>query len=489
GDDFYQYYNIVYDSTLNKYLLAYDPLEREQFAYDLQAILYEDLPAISILYDQSFYLFNQDISSVDEDLLNIRSHHSENWEKAGSFDLIYGCKYDLNIYNTFNIEKERFSGSYGPYSGFDDLWTQCVYGSLFQRNLLNQSWEPYVAKNATIIPNLSESGYVYNISIVVDINPQAKFSNGDPVLAEDVKYSYDLHLSPNAHSSTYSNLVENYLWSNDSIMVIDSDTVRFDFLYMYNFPFSVLSYGIIDKSIVEPIISSYGYDVYDQLPFSANVSDALVTSCGPFKLDSYNLTEGRVELIQNEYWFGSTQKLNNISFLSIPDKDEAFSMLVEGDVDILDVTYDYLYSEVVNPLDFELYYKVILCDSLSHQEMGINMLHPMIGTGELTPVGTADAGKYLRKAISHIIPRQKIIDESLEGLGIPGVTPIPHGCIGFNESLEPYAYDLDLAIEYTEKAGYVLCPPLSTSNLLFLPFLICLVYIAMLKTRKKIEKF
>jgi ABC-type transport system substrate-binding protein len=449
--NFYQYHSIDYDNAFGEYSIAYDSLEREQLAHNIQAIIYEDLPAISILYDQSFFLFNQNISGV-------------------------------------KIEKEHYRGSY---AGFDNLWTQCVYGSLFQRNLSNQIWEPYIAKNATIIPNLSEHGYLPCISVVVDINPDVKFSNGDPVLVEDIKYSYDLHLSPNAHTSTYSNLVRDYLgWSNDSIVEVDSDTIRFDFDKQFNFPFSVLSYGIIDKSVVEPIISSYGYDVYDQLPFSANVSDALVTSCGPFKLVSYNLTEGKVELIQNEYWFGSAQKLSNISFLSIPDKDEAFSMLVEGEVDILDVTYGYLYSEVVNPPDFELSYKVILCRSLSHQEMAINMRHPMIGNGELTPVGTHEAGKYLRKAISHTIPRQKIIDECLEGMGFLGVTPVPHGCIGFDESLEPYAYDLDLAIEYTEKAGYVLCSPISnTSGWVLLPFLICLVYIAMLKMRKKLEKF
>ena len=43
---------------------------------------------------------------------------------------------------------------------------------------------------------------------------------------------------------------------------------------------------------------------------------------------------------------------------------------------------------------------------------------------------------------------------------------MPDGCIGFDDSLEPYAYDLDLAVEYTEDAGFdvlVTCCPSETS--------------------------
>lgn len=481
SENYYQYSNPFYDGKLNDYLTSYNPDERDQFAYELQAILYEDLPAISILYESSLFLIDNGISGIVPLLHKVRCDHSENWNNSLSTDLIYCNKNELNSYNAFQLEKENFAISN---QNFDHLWAQCVYGSLYKRNLLDYRWEPSIAKNATIIPHYYDSKYIRNVSIFVDIDPEAKFSNGDPVLAEDIKYSYDLHFSTSAHS-TYGNLLTKYFSSNDSIVVIDSDTVRFDFRYMYNFPFSLLSYSLIDKSTVEPIVSIYGYEVLKEAPFSVNASDSLVTSCGPFKLDSYNVTENKIVLTKNEYWFGSAQKLNNITFLSVPNRDEAFSMLVEGEVDILDVTYDYLYSEVVNPPDFELSYKVILCDSLSHQEMGINMRHPMIGTGELTPVGTADAGKYLRKAISHIIPRQKIIDECLEGLGIPGVTPIPHGCVGFDESLDPYAYALELAIEYTEKAGFILCPPLSTSTILLLPFLVSLVYISILKWKKR----
>ncbi|MCG3259883.1 MAG: hypothetical protein H7644_09065, partial [Candidatus Heimdallarchaeota archaeon] len=82
------------------------------------------------------------------------------------------------------------------------------------------------------------------------------------------------------------------------------------------------------------------------------------------------------------------------------------------------------------------------------------MKHPIFGTGELTPVGTPDAANYIRKAISHSIPRDQIVDEIYEGLACPGASLMPHGFYYVWDNLEPYSYDLDLAIEYMSDAGF-----------------------------------
>ena len=485
GDNYYQYINTDYDNKLNEYSRAYNPDERDQLAYELQAILYEDLPAISILYESSFFLVDINISGFDPLLNDVRCDYSENWNNSKDTDLVYCNKYEINSYTAFQLEKENFDDAD---QNFDHLWAQCVYGSLYQRNLTDNRWKPSIAKNATIIPHYYDSEYIRNMSIVVDIDPEAKFSNGDPVLAEDIKYSYDLHLSTSAHSSTYSHLLIKYFSSNDSIVVIDSDTVQFDLNRFYNFPFSLLSYGLIDKSTVEPIISTYGYDVLMEAPFSDNTSDSLVTSCGPFKLDSYNVTENKVVLTNNEYWFGPTQGLNNITFISVPDKMEALGLLLGRKVDVLDENYNFQYSEL--PIDdnseFLGSFDVVFFPSLNHQEMGINMKHPIIGTGEFTPVGTAFAAKYIRKGISHAIPRQKIIGDILDGIGSPGISPIPTGCLGFDLSLEPYAYDLDLAIDYIESAGYTKeVGSYMTTDLLLIPALISLVFMIIICRKKQ----
>jgi microcin C transport system substrate-binding protein len=61
------------------------------------------------------------------------------------------------------------------------------------------------------------------MSIVFRINPKARFNNGDPVTAEDVKYSYDTLISKGApqFKSIYADVKQ--------CVVLDRLTVRFDF--------------------------------------------------------------------------------------------------------------------------------------------------------------------------------------------------------------------------------------------------------------------
>jgi ABC-type transport system substrate-binding protein len=99
------------------------------------------------------------------------------------------------------------------------------------------------------------------------------------------------------------------------------------------------------------------------------------------------------------------------------------------------------------------YYHLI---STCVQTTCFNMYHPIVGTGLATPLGTADAAKFIRQAVNHIIPRKKIINQICLGVGFPGVTYVnPYdSMIGWDELLEPYEYNISRAKELMEKAGY-----------------------------------
>jgi len=121
--------------------------------------------------------------------------------------------------------------------------------------------------------------------------------------------------------------------------------------------------------------------------------------------------------------------------------------------------------------------------------MAINLKHPIIGTGELTPAGTADAAKSIRKAISHAVPRDTIVTEILQGLGAPGVNPMPDASVGFDTTLEPYTYDLELAKSLIEAAGYTLetetaAAKTGIAGLVFISFLGVASLVALRRFRK-----
>ncbi len=443
GDNYYQYSNPTYDSLLTQYQAEQNPTQRSNLAKQLQAILYEDLPAISLYYNKTLMAKTNTVSGIDEFLLYHASHRAENWD-----DNDHILKYAMNGFtgpppsNYFSIFRDEYH--------FSKLWMQPIYGALFQRNAVTHFWEPVIASGYSISSD--------KLSITVDIDPNAKFSDGNDVLAEDVKYTYELLISSTVGSPQYWDL-KNWFGSNDSFEILGPKSIKFTTTSVHNFPLSLLSYGIIDKSIVEPALTTYGLSLFDEVPLTGNVQDILLRSCGPFKLDIYDQFGFAVKLVPNIYWSdlaasgGVDAKLNELYFAGAFGKETALNELIIGTFDVMDSFYLY---PPLNKTDLQGLSGISGVEIITNYqtELSINLKHPILGTGDLTPNGTIEAAKNVRKAISHSIPRVDFIDNYFDGIGSPGVTPIPEGCLGFDTSLSPYEYNLTLAEFYMKKSGY-----------------------------------
>jgi len=427
--NFYQYVNPVYENLLDNYLSDLNPENHTYFGKQMQAILYEDLPSIALIYNRLLYGFKEGLEGIDSLLMSIGKERYEYWNDASDNIIKFAIPTNLKENNTF-IQEENY----------DKLWMQGIYGSLFQREQITRLWEPQIAADIFF----SED----NMNITVILDSEAKFSDGSPVLAEDVEYSYELHLTPAVGSTSYSKLSK-WLASNDSVSSVGSDIVTFNLTQTNAFVHNLLTYGIIDKSDVQPAISTYGYSIFDEEPLTGNVSDVLVKSCGPFKLDSINYTESTVKLIPNSYYGElanyTSPLLDELNFMFVSGKDTAVANLLSGYVDIVDAKYfpkiaDFFPSGVEG----------ILVKAPTYFEIAVNMRHPVFGTGELTPLGTPESAKYVRKAISHAIPRTIIVSEIMEGLAKQATTPCPDSSPVYDDSLKHYVYDLDLARWYME---------------------------------------
>ncbi|MCK5046024.1 MAG: hypothetical protein KAS22_05555, partial [Candidatus Heimdallarchaeota archaeon] len=123
------------------------------------------------------------------------------------------------------------------------------------------------------------------------------------------------------------------------------------------------------------------------------------------------------------------------------------SALAAGDLDMVDSQFSPQLNEIPATVD----YTVVVAPG--SQEMGFNCLHPYL-SGTLAPISSEDSGKYIRQAISHLIPRETIVEEILNGLGSPGITAYPQ-VIGFDDTLLPYEYSIDVAKQKMELAGFV----------------------------------
>jgi ABC-type transport system substrate-binding protein len=145
----------------------------------------------------------------------------------------------------------------------------------------------------------------------------------------------------------------------------------------------------------------------------------------------------------------------------IESKDSAIAALKNHEVNVLDYNYQL---QMDKQTLSDIGANVILQTELGWQEMGINMRHPVLGTGVDTPAGkadpskAADAARSIRKAISHLIPRQMIIDQLLGGMAVPLATCIGPGFGPFYDpTLKADTYDPQAAADLLKAAGYT--PP------------------------------
>ncbi len=111
-----------------------------------------------------------------------------------------------------------------------------------------------------------------------------------------------------------------------------------------------------------------------------------------------------------------------------------------------------------------------MATELGWQEMGFNLNNPVFGTGTATPLGTSNpsqaaaAARAVRKAISHMIPRDLIVSQLLVGSAYPlSVMTGPGWGQWLDPTLKPDSYDLSAAAALLQQAGYTVSikPPAS----------------------------
>ena len=189
---------------------------------------------------------------------------------------------------------------------------------------------------------------------------------------------------------------------------------------------------------------------------------------GPYYLESYNFTTNVATYKKfPQYWNATGLEalgqftVDTYKVVAIPDKSAALQALSLGQVDGLPSLTSYLITGSDLPTLQSLGVNVIRAPGLGWQEMGFNMKHPVFGTGVDTPLGKSDpsraaeAARDVRKAISHLIPRDQIINDLLHGTGVPLASFLGPGWgVWCNKNLQPDSFDNNTAAALLRAAGY-----------------------------------
>ncbi|MHA1910857.1 MAG: ABC transporter substrate-binding protein [Candidatus Kariarchaeaceae archaeon] len=367
--------------------------------------------------------------------------------------LIYAMPYDFEEYSAYT------ASSYATVQ-----WQSATLAGLYARSVnKNRDYGPVLADGEPTVEFVGNE-----MVITVSIKSGLKFYNGEDLTASDIVFSYKLLLTATIDSNSWG-YYATYFDSNDSIVAVDDLTVEFTINQKYAFYKGLISGPIIPKDYYSPLYDAGTYDFNNPSGVDAN-------GAGPFIVESIDTTYMKVLVRKNPYWHGSDPKVDKILFKKIDTRESAKSELAAGNIHILDGHYVTAKTAFV---DMDNVREVFIGDPSTH-EMSFNFNNDFLN-GAATPLGISDptqideAGKYVRKAISHIVPRQTIVNEIMDGLAIRANMLMPNvaqGWAGY-DTHPVREYSVDIAKGLMEDAGFVygtdvdLTADITESNSLF----------------------
>lgn len=304
-------------------------------------------------------------------------------------------------------------------------WEPAVNGGTAQRavKLLVYRGLYNYGKDGLLTPELasgveiSEDALTYTFTLI-----DATFHNGDPVTAEDVKFTFE-RIALEETGATFSK----QLSVISSINVIDSKTVEF----VLSQPMApLLDY----LALPESVIVSKNYSEANAGDINTNPMGA-----GPYKFVEYSSGQRAVVEKFDGFYKSGLPKTDKITFLFYPDANTRVAALQARDVDLI---------EYVPWKDVPM----IKADS-SLQLLGGT--GPFMGLIFNTTYGPF-SDPLVRKAIAYAIDRQVVIDTAFSGAGeqIFGMN-VPSSSIAYDEKFTNYfSYDPEIAKAMLAEAGY-----------------------------------
>lgn len=312
-----------------------------------------------------------------------------------------------------------------PGQGAEQLTMSLVYNGLFN---VGPDFEP--------VPRLAESWDVSDdaTTYTFHLRDGLKWSDGEPITAEDVVFTYNLFAnpdvaSPNAAPFTgvvgFQDVQEGTADTLEGLVAADDQTVTITltnptpgFLALFGSGYGILPEHILGD--VEP--SEIMEHEFFELP---------TVSSGPYVMEEFNVDENVVLEANPNYW--SEVGIDTL-YLQMVTSDVATAQLATGEIDVVQISPQDL--ETVEGLD------------------GVTVSSaPSPGFLRLLVNFTKFEDERVRQAFLYAIDRQGIIDGILGGHGqvINSTIMSPWA---LPDDLEPYEYNPDEAQALLEEAGY-----------------------------------
>lgn len=271
------------------------------------------------------------------------------------------------------------------------------------------------AENKRIPCLATDAVWVDDNILEITLREGITFSDGTPMTAEDVKFTFDMAMeSP----------ISGNLTGLESTEVVDATTVRMkmaaysnDFLMSLTFfPFSIQSKAAYESGMNEPYLVGTGRYVMDEW------------------------VEGEyVTYVKNDKYWGDDPGISDrITFRPFMEASSRVIALQNGEIDVC-----------IDPPINELQYLEEDSSVTVHEQPGTRLFYFAFNTAKAPWDNVA-----LRQAVACAIDRDAVIQVALYGKGTPQTTVLNRGLWGFYDDMDGFDYDVARAKTLMAEAGY-----------------------------------
>ena len=276
-------------------------------------------------------------------------------------------------------------------------------------------------------PHLAESWEMNDDQTMLQIKlrPGLEFHNGKPLNATEVKRSLEAMDDEGVANNQVKGIMTKYVSSVD---VIDEVTLRLDLAWGGTLVYDVLNYAQIHD--VDDIPNLDGY--------------AALNGSGPFKFDPASYQVDQYAAGERFEDFYEPALLDGIEQYQFPDATAMSLALGAGEIDLTNRLPKPDYERFNSDPDFTV---VVAPPTLAIWVLG--MVIPNENGGH-----PAFADPKVRQAIYRVIDRQRVADETFEGLALPKNILWPPFSPGYDEARDRDYFNPEEAAALLAEAGY-----------------------------------
>ncbi len=282
-------------------------------------------------------------------------------------------------------------------------------------------------ENLGVRPYLAEKWDMTANDITFTLRRDVKWHDGQPVTAEDVKFTFDIAKDPAAGSLVGSA----YLPQVKSAEVVDSYTVKFTFVQPHSQALEDFWWAPMPKHLLQNISAAE----LRNAPFNRQP-----VGSGPFKFGEWQANQ-RLIIERNPNFpeaLGGPANVDRIVFRIIPEPSTLLTELTTGGVHV-DVP---LPPDQVKQVEGNSSIKVFAFPGKTVYYIGWNNSRP--------PFNSAN----LRRALGMAVNRQEIIDALLFGQGTPANSTVPPWHPLFPKEAPASTFDPNAAMQLLEQEGW-----------------------------------